>query len=106
MERNGESPELVINQYMVCLILLAANLGNDALNGIEIGTIWNEWQDNWVGRPVDVERRNIGGVIREQTFGRRVFRRTERITTIQQVNQSRTGIRQVMVPQVVRNQYW
>ena len=20
---------------------------------IELGTVWNEWQDNWVGRPVE-----------------------------------------------------
>ena len=34
--------------------------------------------------------------------GRRVFRRTE-ITTAQQVNQTRTGMRQRLVPQTVRN---
>ena len=34
--------------------------------------------------------------------GRRVLQREE-ITTVQQVNQTRTGVRQVMVPQVVRN---
>ena len=59
-----------------------------------------------VGRPVEGERRNIGGQIREQQFRngapRRVLQRQE-ITTVQQVNQTRTGIRQVMVPQVVRN---
>ena len=30
------------------------------------------------------------------------YKRQE-ITTVQQVNQTRTGVRQVMVPQVVRN---
>ena len=56
--------------------------------------------------PVEGERRNIGGVIREQQFRngapRRLLQRQE-ITTVQQVNQTRTGVRQVMVPQVVRN---
>jgi hypothetical protein len=60
----------------------------------------------WVGRPIDASTRNIGGQIREQTFAngvpRRVLQRQE-ITTIQQVNQTRTGIRNVLVPQVVRN---
>ena len=49
-------------------------------------------------RPVEGERRNIGGVIREQQFrngARRLLQRQE-ITTVQQVNQTRTGVRQVM----------
>ena len=83
---------------MVCLILWC-NAGNPNLTRIELGTIWNEWQDNWVGRPVEGERRNIGGQIREQQFRngapRRVLQRQE-ITTVQQVNQTRTGVRQVV----------
>ena len=98
-------PELVINQNGM-FDTMAANAGNPNLTRIELGTIWNEWQDNWVGRPVEGERRNIGGQIREQQFRngapRRVLQRQE-ITTVQQVNQTRTGVRQVMVPQVVRN---
>ena len=96
---------MVINQNGM-FDTMAANAGNPNLQRIELGTIWNEWQDNWVGRPVEGERRNIGGVIREQQFRngapRRLLQRQE-ITTVQQVNQTRTGVRQVMVPQVVRN---
>ena len=66
MERNGERVELVINQNG--MFDTAANAGNPNLTRIELGTIWNEWQDNWVGRAVEGERRNIGGVIREQQF--------------------------------------
>ena len=69
------------------------------MNGIEIGTVWNEWQDNWSGTPRDVSSRDVSGNMRS---GRRVFRRTE-VTTAQQVNQTRTGMRQRLVPQTVRN---
>ena len=34
---------------------------NPNLQSIEIGTVWNEWQDNGQERPVETERRNIGG---------------------------------------------
>ena len=60
MERNERVPELVVNQQGM-FDTMAANAGNPNLQRIELGTIWNEWQDNWVGRPVEAERRNIGG---------------------------------------------
>jgi len=98
-------PELVVNQNGM-FDTMVANLGNPNLQEIEMGTVWNEWQDNWVGRPVEGGARDIGGTFREQTFAfgvpRRVLQRQE-ITTVQQVNQTRTGVRNVLVPQVVRN---
>ena len=97
-------PELVVNQQGM-FDTMAANLGNPNLAEIQLGTVWNEWQDNWVGRPVETGTRNIGGQRREQTFARGVPRRvlqTQEITTSQQVNQTRTGVRSVFVPQVVR----
>ena len=58
------------------------------------------------GRPRDMEVRNIGGAVREQTFAfgvpRRVIQRQE-VTTGQLVQQTRTGVRNVLVPQTVRN---
>ena len=30
-----------------------------------MGTVWNEWQDNWVGRPIEVKEKMFGQ-IREQ----------------------------------------
>ena len=92
------APELVINN-IGAFDSLVSGLNNDALNGIEIGTVWNEWQDNWSGAPRDVSTRDISG---NQRSGRRVFRRTE-VTTAQLVNQTRTGMRQRLVPQTVRN---
>jgi hypothetical protein len=97
-------PELVVNQNGM-FDTLAANAGNPNLQRIELGTVWNEWQDNWVGRPVESGTRNIGGQRREQTFAHGIPRRvlqTQEITTVQQVNQTRTGVRSVFVPQVVR----
>ncbi len=92
------SPELVINNTGG-FDTLVSGLGNEALNGVEIGTVWNEWQDSWSGQPIDQQSRDVSG---NQRSGRRVFRRTE-VTTVQQVNQTRSGIRQRLVPQVVRN---
>lgn len=92
------APELVINNTGA-FDTLASNLGNAALNGFEIGTVWNEWQDQWTGTPRDVGSRDISG---NQRSGRRVFRRTE-IETSTAVRQSRTGVRQRIVPQTVRN---
>ena len=60
----------------------------------------------WAGAPRELDVRNIGGAQREQTFAfgvpRRVLQRQE-VTTGQLVNQTRTGVRNVLVPQVVRN---
>src|SRR5210317_2169159 len=97
-------PELVVNQNGM-FDTMVANLGNPNLTEIELGTVWNEWQDNWVGRPVESGTRNIGGARREQTFAHGIPRRvlqTQEITSVQQVNQTRTGVRSVFVPQVVR----
>ena len=97
-KETNRAPEIVINNTGA-FDSLVSGLNNDAMNGIEIGTVWNEWQDNWSGTPRDVSSRDISGNMRS---GRRVFRRTE-VTTAQQVNQTRTGMRQRLVPQTVRN---
>ena len=99
------APDLLVNQNGA-FDTMVANLGNPNLAQVEMGTVWNEWQDMWAGQPIDGTRRNVGGQIREQTFARGVPRRVlqrQEITTVQQVNQTRTGVRSVLVPQVVRN---
>ena len=101
------APELVINEQGA-FDTMVANLGNPNLQSIEVGTVWNEWQDMWTGRPTE-QTTNIGGRVREHAFGvpnifgrgRRVLQR-QQITTTQQVNQTRTGVRSTIVPQVVR----
>jgi len=90
-------PELVINN-VGGFDTLVSGLGNQALNGVEIGTVWNDWQDFWSGATRDVATTQRG---RGQS-GRRVFVREE-IETAQTVQQTRTGLRQRLVPQVVRN---
>ena len=99
------APDLLVNQNGA-FDTMVQNLGNPNLAQVEMGTVWNEWQDMWTGQPVEGARRNIGGRVREQTFARGVPRRVlqrQEITTITQVNQTRTGVRSVLVPQVVRN---
>ena len=97
------APELIINNQGGFDTLIS---GNPNLASVELGTIWNEWQDQWAGRPRDLQVRNLGGQVREQTFAfgvpRRVLQRQE-VTTGQLVQQTRTGVRNVLVPQTVRN---
>jgi hypothetical protein len=97
------APELIINNQGGFDTLIS---GNPNLASVELGTIWNEWQDQWSGRPRDLEVRNLGGQVREQTFAfgvpRRVLQR-QLVTTGTLTQQTRTGVRNVLVPQTVRN---
>ncbi len=97
-KETNRAPELVINNTGA-FDSLVSGLNSNALQGIEIGTVWNDWQDNWSGAPRDISSRDTSGNMRS---GRRVFRQTE-VTTAQMVNQTRTGMRQRIVPQTVRN---
>ena len=92
-------PDLLVNEEGSFDSLVSGLPADQQNQGIEIGSVWNEWQDMWSGSPADVSSRDVGGARRS---GRRVFTNTE-ITTQQSVNQTRTGIRQRLVPQVVRN---
>ena len=92
------APELLINN-VGGFDTLVSNLGNEALEGFEMGTIWNEWQDTWTGTPTDIASRDTSGNIRN---GRRLFRTTE-VESIRAVSQTRTGIRQTIIPQTIRN---
>ena len=97
------APELIINNQGGFDTLIS---GNPNLASVELGTIWNEWQDQWAGRPRDLQVRNLGGQVREQTFAfgvpRRVLQR-QLVTTETLTQQTRTGVRNVLVPQTVRN---
>ena len=90
-------PELVINN-VGGFDTLVSGIPNNDLEGVEIGTIWNDWQDFWSGTTRDVASRQVGG----GRSGRRVFA-VDEIETAQTVRQTRTGLRQRLVPQVVRN---
>ena len=88
-------PELVINNVGGFDTLVSGIPNNGR---IDIGTIWNDWQDNWSGATRDVASRQVGG----GRSGRRVFA-VDEIETAQTVRQTRTGLRQQLVPRVVRN---
>nr|BAR27337.1 VrlC protein [uncultured Mediterranean phage uvMED] len=98
-KETNRAPQLVINNTGAFDSLVSGLPADQQNQGIEIGSVWNEWQDMWSGSPADVSSRDVGGARRS---GRRVFTNTE-ITTQQSVNQTRTGVRQRLVPQTVRN---
>ncbi|RPG97288.1 MAG: DUF4815 domain-containing protein [Candidatus Pelagibacter sp. TMED165] len=69
--------------------LLSQGLTNTNIASFPLGTEWNEWQDQWTGNP-----RNVG-------FQRGNFRVTN---TVQDVVQTRRGVRTEVVPQTVSQQ--
>jgi hypothetical protein len=96
------APELVINNPNGSWDNLVKNNGNSGqLSEFPMSTVWNEWQDTWTGRPVETERRNLGTYEKRGGHGWRVIAREE-VTTSQRVQQARTGIRAVAVPETVR----
>ena len=60
-----------------------------------LGTVWNEWQTTWTGRPTRSTR-----TTEAQVRGRH-WRRTTTTTTSTRVGQRRTGIRTSIVPRTV-----
>lgn len=89
----------------------------DSLQGIideteVVGTVWNEWQTNWVGESV-ISRENVlagtrrtsvefsGGGNRVITENRRIDTFNERSTFAITTEQSRTGIRTSVVPDTI-----
>ena len=92
------TPELVVNSTTGAWdqLLRQGNIPNQ--NQIALGTVWNEWQTNWTGRALVESSQNVGGRFRQ---GRAVRQRIE-TTSINQVNQSRTGITTTAIPQTVR----
>jgi hypothetical protein len=101
-------PDLLINEEGSFDTMVAA-LGNPNLQSIEIGTVWNEWQDHWIGAPVETVTRgriqrtsNRVAARGRGAGGWTVNARDNVVTTNQQVQQTRSGIRTAIVPQVVR----
>ena len=101
-------PDLLINEEGSFDTMVAA-LGNPNLESIEIDTVWNEWQDHWIGAPVETVTRGQIHRTHNRVAGRgrgaggwTVNARDNVVTTNQQVQQTRSGIRTAIVPQVVR----
>jgi hypothetical protein len=93
------TPELVVNSTTGAWDQLLREGRVPNQNEIALGTVWNEWQTNWTGSPImDIGSQRTGSTWRH---GRAVRQRVN-ITSINQVNQSRTGITTTAVPQTVR----
>ena len=76
---------------------LVKNSGNPNLQSVELGTVWNEWQNHWTGTSTTNTTENF-----EQRGGHgwRVMQRDVQSTT-RTGTKTRTGIRQVIVPKTV-----
>ena len=91
------APELTISNDDGTWDTLVKNSGNPNLQSVELGTIWNEWQNHWTGVSTSnstEQYKQRGG------HGWRVMQR-DISTTTRTGTQTRTGIRQVLVPKTV-----
>ena len=91
------APELVITNDDGSWDTLVKQSGNPNLQSVELGTIWNEWQNHWTGSSTTnrTETYRIRG-----GHGWRVMQRNVESTT-RTGTRTRTGIRQVLVPKTV-----
>jgi len=101
-------PDLIVNMEG-SYDTLVNNLGNLNLASVEVDTVWNSWQDSWLGTPT--ETTTTGGVYRgrnnEAGNGRgaggwTVAAQDVTTTSSQQVSQTRTGIRTAIVPNIIQ----
>ena len=80
-------PEMVINipgSYDVLTELASSDVID-----LNLGTVWNNWNDNWSGSPQEVNRKTVG--------------RTTTIETLETGTKTRSGIRTSLVPKTVRS---
>jgi hypothetical protein len=72
------------------------NLASEGVLDLNLGTVWNNWNDSWAGAVNDVNR-----VVNTNTSGNQRITTTT-ISTEQRVGRERAGIRTSLVPQTVR----
>jgi len=73
-----------------------SDLANQNVLDLNLGTVWNNWNDSWLGSVQDLNRR---------TTTRHSNGRQFRVTTVdteQRVGRTRSGVRSSLVPNVVR----
>ena len=91
------APDLVISNDDGTWDTLVKNSGNPNLQSVELGTVWNEWQNHWTGvsntNSTETYRRRHG-------HGWAVMQRDIKTQT-RTGTRTRTGIRQVLVPKTV-----
>jgi len=91
------APDLVISNDDGTWDTLVKQSGNPNLQSVELGTVWNEWQNHWTG----VSTSNSTEQYKERHgHGWRVMQRDIQTTT-RTGSRTRTGIRQVLVPKTV-----
>ena len=73
------------------------NLASEGVLDLNMGTIWNNWNDSWVGAVQESNR-----VTNTSTQGNNRITTTT-ISTEQSVGQTRSGIRTALVPKTVRS---
>ena len=91
------APELTITNDDGSWDTLVKESGNPNLQSVELGTVWDEWTNNWTGQQTTNSTetyRQRGG------HGWRVMQRDIQTTT-STGTRTRTGIRQVLVPKTV-----
>ena len=91
------APDLTITNDDGTWDTLVKQSGNPNLQSVELGTVWNEWQNHWTGQSTSnsTETYRIRG-----GHGWRVMQRDIQTTT-RTGTKTRTGIRQVLVPKTV-----
>mgnify|MGYP001572729255 CR=1 FL=1 len=91
------APDLTITNDDGTWDTLVKQSGNPNLQSVELGTVWNEWQNHWTGSSTSnsTERYETRG-----GHGWRVMQRDIQTTT-RTGTKTRTGIRQVLVPKTV-----
>ena len=91
------APDLTITNDDGTWDTLVKQSGNPNLQSVELGTVWNEWQNHWTGQSTTNSTESYkqrGG------HGWRVMQRDIQTTT-RTGTKTRTGIRQVLVPKTV-----
>ena len=86
------APEMIINipgSYDVLSELASSNVVD-----LNVGTLWNNWNDNWSGSPQEINRTTVGNA--RQGI-------TTTINTIEQGTKTRSGVRTSLVPKTVRS---
>ena len=91
------APDLTITNDDGTWDTLVKQSGNPNLQSVELGTVWNEWQNHWTGQSTSNSTETY-----EQRGGHgwRVMQRDIQTTT-RTGTKTRTGIRQVLVPKTV-----
>jgi len=72
-------------------------LASEKVLELNLGTVWNNWNDSWVGVPHEINKQTSLSV----QDNRRTT--TTTITTEQRVQQNRSGVRTALVPNTVKS---